>query len=93
MKKGKIDVYEGTGSILESKDVLVELNNDEEEVILSTKNIFIATGSRPRTLPWLEVDGKYVMTSDEALEMEELAKINHHCWRRSYWNRMGIDAC
>ncbi|MCQ6275942.1 dihydrolipoyl dehydrogenase [Bacillus sp. V3B] len=72
MKKGKIDVYEGKGSILESRDVLVELNNGEQEILLNSRNILIATGSRPRTLPGLEVDGQYVMTSDEALQMEEL---------------------
>jgi dihydrolipoamide dehydrogenase len=72
MKKGKIDVYDGKGSILQSKDVLVELNNQEEEIILSPRNILIATGSRPRTLHGLEVDESYVMTSDEALKMEEL---------------------
>jgi dihydrolipoamide dehydrogenase len=72
MKKGKIDVYEGKGRILQSKDVLVELNNDEGEIILSPRNILIATGSRPRTLPGLEVDDSYVMTSDEALKMETL---------------------
>lgn len=72
MKKGKIDVYDGKGSILQSKDVLVELNNQEEEIILSPRNILIATGSRPRTLRGLEVDEKYVMTSDEALKMETL---------------------
>jgi dihydrolipoamide dehydrogenase len=72
MKKGKIDVYEGKGSILESRDVLVEMNNKEREIILNSRNILIATGSRPRTLPGLEADGQYVMTSDEALQMEEL---------------------
>jgi dihydrolipoamide dehydrogenase len=72
MQKGKIDVYDGKGSILETKDVLVELNNGEGEVLLSPRNILIATGSRPRTLPGLAVDEKYVMTSDESLEMEAL---------------------
>ncbi|WML46351.1 dihydrolipoyl dehydrogenase [Neobacillus sp. PS3-40] len=72
MKKGKIDVYEGKGTILESKDVLVQMNNEDQEVKLITKNIVIATGSRPRTLPGLEVDEKYVMTSDEALKMDNL---------------------
>lgn len=72
MKKGKIDVYEGKGSILQSKDVLVELNNDKDEIILSPRNILIATGSRPRTLHGLGVDEKHVMTSDEALKMEVL---------------------
>lgn len=52
--------------------MLVDLNNGEGEVLLSPKNILIATGSRPRTLPGLEVDEKYVMTSDEALKMEKL---------------------
>ncbi|KMY42752.1 dihydrolipoyl dehydrogenase [Peribacillus loiseleuriae] len=72
MKKGKIDVYEGKGSILQTKDVLVKLNEDDQEVILIAKNIVLATGSRPRTLPGLEADGEYVMTSDEALQMQEL---------------------
>ena len=72
MKKGKIDVYEGKGSILQSKDVLVKLNNEEREMILIPRNILIATGSRPRTLPGLEADSEYVMTSDEALQMKEL---------------------
>lgn len=72
MQKGKIDVYDGKGSILPSKDVLVELNNDEGEIILSPRNILIATGSRPRTLHGLEVDEKYVLTSDEVLKMEAL---------------------
>lgn len=74
LKKGKIDVYEGKGRILESRNVSVQLNDGKDEVILNPKNIIIATGSRPRTLPGLEVDGKYVMTSDEALQMEELPK-------------------
>ncbi|MFJ5624950.1 dihydrolipoyl dehydrogenase [Peribacillus loiseleuriae] len=72
MKKGKIDVYEGKGSILQTKDVLVKGNKEDRETILTTGNIVLATGSRPRTLPGLEPDGKYVMTSDEALQMKEL---------------------
>ncbi|KKK38192.1 dihydrolipoamide dehydrogenase [Mesobacillus campisalis] len=71
MKKGKIDVLEGKGSILQAGKVLVEENNGSE-VILNAKNILIATGSRPRTLPGLEADGQTVMTSDEALKMEKL---------------------
>lgn len=72
LKKGKIDVYEGKGSILKSKDVLVEMNDEEQEITLKSRNILIATGSRPRTLPGLKADEKYVMTSDEALQMEVL---------------------
>ena len=71
MKKGNIDVYDGFGSLLKADAVSVKLN-DGEEVLLNSKNVIIATGSRPRTLPGLEADGQYVMTSDEALQMKEI---------------------
>ncbi|WP_347549686.1 dihydrolipoyl dehydrogenase [Pseudalkalibacillus hwajinpoensis] len=79
MKQGKIDVYEGFGRILGPSifspmpgTVSVEMNNGEENPMLIPKNVIVATGSKPRTLPGLEVDGEFVMTSDEALQMEIL---------------------
>ncbi|WNF37849.1 dihydrolipoyl dehydrogenase [Bacillaceae bacterium IKA-2] len=81
LKKGKIDVYEGLGRILgpsifspTAGTISVELNNGEENEMLVPKNVLIATGSRPRTLPGLEIDGKLVLSSDEALNMEALPK-------------------
>lgn len=81
MKKGKIDVFEGFGRILGPSifspmpgTVSVEMNNGEENEMLIPKNVLIATGSKPRTLPGLEIDGEFVMTSDEALQMEEIPK-------------------
>ncbi|QGQ97988.1 dihydrolipoyl dehydrogenase [Paenibacillus psychroresistens] len=80
MKKNKIDVIEGIGRIIgpsifspKSGAIAVELANGEIETLLS-ENLIIATGSRPRTLPGLEIDGKYIMTSDEALQLETLPK-------------------
>jgi dihydrolipoamide dehydrogenase len=79
MKKGKIDVYEGIGRILGPSifspmpgTISVEMNNGEENQMILPKQLLVATGSRPKTLPGLEVDGIYVMTSDEALQMSEL---------------------
>jgi dihydrolipoamide dehydrogenase len=79
MKQGKISVYEGMGRILGPSifspmpgTISVEMNNGEENEMLIPKNVIVATGSRPRTLPGLEADGDYVMTSDEALSMKEL---------------------
>jgi dihydrolipoamide dehydrogenase len=79
MKQGKIDIYEGTGRILGPSifspmpgTISVEMNNGEENEMLIPKNVIIGTGSRPRSLPGLEVDGEYVMTSDEALQMDSL---------------------
>ena len=81
MKKGHIDVYEGNGRILGPSifspipgTISVEMNNGEENEMLIPKNVIIATGSRPNTLPGLEVDGHYVMSSEEALRMEKLPK-------------------
>lgn len=79
MKKGKIDVYHGTGRILGASifspmpgTISVEMDNGEENEILILKNLIIATGSKPRSLPGLEVDEKSVMTSDGALLMNAL---------------------
>lgn len=81
MKKGKIDVYEGYGRILGPSifspipgTISVEYANGDENTMLTPKNVIIATGSKPRSLPGLEIDGKFVLSSDEALEMEALPK-------------------
>ena len=79
MKKGKIDVYEGKGRILGPSifsplpgTISVEMNSGSDNEMLIPKNVLIATGSRPKILPGLDVDGEYVLTSDEALVLTEL---------------------
>jgi dihydrolipoamide dehydrogenase len=81
MKQGKIDVYEGIGRILGPSifspmpgTISVEMNNGTENEMLIPKNVIVATGSRPRTLPGLEIDGQLVISSDEALQLEALPK-------------------
>lgn len=81
MKKGKIDIYEGFGRILGPSifsptpgSISVEMNNGEENQMLLPKNVLIATGSRPKVLKGLEIDGKFIMSSDEALNLETLPK-------------------
>jgi dihydrolipoamide dehydrogenase len=79
MTQGKIDVFEGLGRILGPSifspmpgTISVEMNSGEENEMLLPKNVIVATGSRPRTLPGLAIDGEFVITSDEALELETL---------------------
>ncbi|MCC5800273.1 dihydrolipoyl dehydrogenase [Rossellomorea vietnamensis] len=79
MKQGKIDVFEGLGRILGPSifspmpgTISVEMNNGEDNAMLIPKNVIVATGSRPRSLPGLEIDGDYVLSSDEALSLEAL---------------------
>jgi dihydrolipoamide dehydrogenase len=54
--------------------ISVEMNNGEENEMLIPKNVIIATGSKPRSLDGLDIDGKYILSSDEALELAELPK-------------------
>ncbi|MGM9926192.1 MAG: dihydrolipoyl dehydrogenase [Bacillus sp. (in: firmicutes)] len=81
MKKGKIDVYEGTGRILGPSifspmpgTISVEMNDGSDNEMLLPKNVIIATGSRPKSLPGLVPDGEHILTSDEALQLESLPK-------------------
>lgn len=79
MKKGKIDIFYGTGRILGPSifsplpgTVSVEMIDGTENEMLIPKFVLLATGSSPRFLKGLEADGKTVLTSDHALEMESL---------------------
>lgn len=81
MKKGDITVYEGIGRILGPSifspmpgTISVERKDGGEADMLLPKFVMVATGSRPRSLPGLQVDGEYVYTSDEILELKELPK-------------------
>jgi len=81
MKQGKISVYEGTGRILGPSifspmpgTISVEMNSGEDNMMLIPKNVIVATGSRPRTLEGLEIDGSQVLTSDEALQLNSVPK-------------------
>lgn len=67
MKSRKITTVAGTGQLAANKTVKV---SDGTE--LKGKHIILATGSVPRTIPGFEPDGKFVMTSDEVLDLEKL---------------------
>ena len=78
MRKNKIRVLHGKGRVIgpsifspQSGAVAVELADGEMENVVPT-HLIIATGSRPRVLPGLESDGIHIVSSDEALLMEQL---------------------
>lgn len=78
MKKHGITILKGKGRVIgpsifspSSGALAVELDNGEMETVTS-KNLIIATGSRPRHLPGLKPDGEFIHSSDEALVLEEL---------------------
>ncbi len=73
MKKNKIDVFTGHGSFLDRNTVNIAKSDGSEEKI-SAKNIIIATGSKPASLPFINIDKKRIITSTEALKLEEVPK-------------------
>jgi dihydrolipoamide dehydrogenase len=70
LQRNKIDVFYGTGTLTSPQSVRVAGNDGTQD--LRAKDIVIATGSRPRSLPGLELDGKTVISSDHALGLEAL---------------------
>lgn len=70
MKKNKIDVLRGHGSI-KSKGV-VAVENEEGRTLYEADHIILATGARPRQMPFIPVDGEKIITSREALVIKEL---------------------
>lgn len=71
MKKNKIDVFTGTGSFVDA--TTIKISGEKEEKI-TAKNIVIATGSKPSSIPGIEIDKKRVITSTEALSLSEIPK-------------------
>ncbi len=73
MKKNKIDVFTGVGSFASSTSILITKADGSTETI-EAKNTVIATGSKPSSLPGINIDKKRVITSTEALSLKELPK-------------------
>ena len=66
----KVNVLEGWGTIKDKNSVLVK-KADGEEIVLESDFILLATGSKPRSIPNIEIDNEYVITSDSALNWEQ----------------------
>ena len=74
MKKNKVQVLKGHGRIVGKGKVEVTLTEGGAKQTLETKNIVIATGSVPKSLPNVKVDHKLVYNSDSILEIAEIPK-------------------
>jgi len=71
MKKNKVDVFTGHGSFVDPHTIKIA---GKKEETIKGKNIVIATGSKPASVPGIEIDKKRVITSTEALTLKELPK-------------------
>ena len=71
LKGRKVTIFEGTGR-LDADQVVTVLDGQDAGVVAKGKNVILASGSVPRTLPGFDVDGKIVLTSDEFLSLTSL---------------------
>jgi len=68
-KKNKIDWIKGTAR-LEGKGRVDVFEGDRQT--LEAKDIIIATGSSPRSVPGIEIDHRRIITSDDAIHLAEI---------------------
>lgn len=74
MRKNKVDVYQGTATLKSAKQIEVKatadapaVNGQKYDGPIDAKNIIVATGHHPRSLPGMAPDGKRIITYREAL--------------------------
>ncbi|MBM4778733.1 MAG: dihydrolipoyl dehydrogenase [Archangiaceae bacterium] len=74
MKKNKVTVFKGFGSIAGKGKVEVKLTEGGTTQVLDTKNIVIATGSVVTTLPSIKIDDQRILSSDSILSLDRIPK-------------------
>lgn len=73
MRKNKVATFAGTARLLSPQRVHISLQ-DGSETELRTRRVLVATGSRPRSLPWLPIDGQRVLSSDHVLTLSQVPR-------------------
>ncbi|HPB01244.1 MAG TPA: FAD-dependent oxidoreductase, partial [Candidatus Marinimicrobia bacterium] len=73
-KKNKVAVVRGYGELRDRQTVAVVNPDDNSTTGLKARNIVIATGARPRSIPNVEIDGKRVISSREAMILPQIPK-------------------
>ncbi|MAZ72087.1 MAG: dihydrolipoyl dehydrogenase [Flavobacteriaceae bacterium] len=71
MNKNKIDVFTGMGSFKDATHITID---GEKKQTIEATNTIIATGSKPASLPFIELDKDRIITSTEALSLKEIPK-------------------
>ena len=71
-RKNKIDWIKGSGRL--AGKGTVEVTEGQAQTLSARKEIIVATGSQPRSVPGVELDRKRIITSDEAIGLKEVPK-------------------
>ena len=70
LKRLNVDVIHGRGRIAGTQKLIV--STPEGEKTITAENIILAPGSIPFVPPGIQIDGKTVFTSDDAIKLESL---------------------
>ena len=73
LKKNGVTVIHGHGTLTGPTSVRVS-GGESGDVEASGTDLMLATGSAPRSLPGLDIDGHRIITSDEALQRAEVPR-------------------
>jgi dihydrolipoamide dehydrogenase len=73
-KKNKIDWIKGTARLTGKQGVEVTLHDGARQALSATREIIVATGSTPRSVPGITADGKQIIFSDEAIHLPAVPK-------------------
>ncbi len=71
-KKNKIDWIKGSGRL--AGKGTVEITEGQKQRLTARKEIIVATGSTPRSVPGIEIDRRRIISSDEAIHLKEVPK-------------------
>ncbi|MDQ3487373.1 MAG: dihydrolipoyl dehydrogenase [Acidobacteriota bacterium] len=71
-KKNKIDWIKGSARLAGKGKV--EVTEGQKQTLIARKELIVATGSTPRSVPGIEIDRKRIITSDEAIHMKDIPK-------------------
>jgi dihydrolipoamide dehydrogenase len=75
-KKNKIDWIKGTARLTGASGgpLTVDVFEGDKQSLRARKEIIVATGSSPRSVPGIEIDRQRIITSDEAINLREVPK-------------------
>ena len=71
-KKNKIDWIKGTARLTGNGGV--DVFEGDKQTLRARKEIIVATGSTPRSVPGIEIDRRRIITSDEAIQLRDVPK-------------------
>ena len=70
LKANKVEIIQGTARF--KSDTVVEIKDGSKKQEISAKHILLATGSYPVEIPGIKMDGRFIVSSTEALSFDKI---------------------